>query len=88
MRFVTAWCLRFGLCVLGATTLAALPAQAQCTDADADGYYYEVGCGTTQDCNDASAMTHPGAVEVCDGYDNDCDWLCSSPKISPVFGLK
>ena len=25
------------------------------------------------DCDDSSAATHPGAAEVCDGEDNDCD---------------
>jgi hypothetical protein len=25
------------------------------------------------DCNDASATIHPGAVEVCDGHDNNCN---------------
>ncbi|WP_164002840.1 MopE-related protein [Pyxidicoccus caerfyrddinensis] len=25
------------------------------------------------DCNDTSAVFHPGAVEACDGVDNDCD---------------
>lgn len=25
------------------------------------------------DCNDANTATHPGATEVCDGLDNDCD---------------
>ncbi len=25
------------------------------------------------DCNDASAASHPGGIEVCDGFDNDCD---------------
>ncbi|HEX4824928.1 MAG TPA: MopE-related protein [Candidatus Polarisedimenticolaceae bacterium] len=25
------------------------------------------------DCNDAAASTHPGAAEVCDGVDNNCD---------------
>jgi Tol biopolymer transport system component/DNA/RNA endonuclease G (NUC1)/methionine-rich copper-binding protein CopC len=25
------------------------------------------------DCNDSSASAHPGATEVCDGIDNDCD---------------
>ncbi|MFP2906090.1 MopE-related protein [Pyxidicoccus sp. 3LFB2] len=25
------------------------------------------------DCNDTSAAVHPGAVEACDGVDNDCD---------------
>lgn len=56
-----------------ALLFAALPAVAQCTDADVDGYFHEVGCGTPVDCNDASAASYPGAVELCDGYDNDCD---------------
>ena len=25
------------------------------------------------DCNDSAAAVHPGAKELCDGYDNDCD---------------
>ncbi len=25
------------------------------------------------DCNDANAAVHPGAAEICDGVDNDCD---------------
>jgi len=36
-------------------------------DLDGDGY-----TGTT-DCNDADATVNPGATEVCDGIDNDCD---------------
>ncbi|MDP2307524.1 MAG: MopE-related protein [Pseudomonadota bacterium] len=37
-------------------------------DADADGY---TSCAT--DCDDGNAGVHPGAVEVCDGLDGDCD---------------
>jgi hypothetical protein len=45
-----------------------------CTDADADGYYTESGCGTTMDCNDNNNAIHPGITEICcDGIDNDCD---------------
>jgi hypothetical protein len=36
-------------------------------DADEDGYSAEV------DCNDHDASIHPGAEELCDGVDNDCD---------------
>jgi hypothetical protein len=36
-----------------------------------DGEYIE----DDTDCNDADAMTYPGALEVCDGGDNDCNGL-------------
>jgi cysteine-rich repeat protein len=44
-----------------------------CVDNDGDGYY--VGgdsCGTL-DCDDTDSSIYPGATEVCDGLDNDCD---------------
>ena len=44
-----------------------------CTDNDGDGYAVEGGdCGLV-DCNDSNAGVNPGAVEICDGVDNDCD---------------
>ena len=36
-------------------------------DADGDGYFDD------EDCDDADAASHPGATEVCDGLDNNCD---------------
>ncbi len=53
-------------------------------DADGDGYGNPNSTITScvpqagfiankTDCNDANAAIHPGAVEVCDGVDNDCD---------------
>ena len=36
-------------------------------DRDQDGFEIEV------DCNDKSSVTYPGAAEICDGIDNDCD---------------
>jgi hypothetical protein len=36
-------------------------------DADQDGYPTDV------DCNDNDATVYPGAAEICDGKDNDCD---------------
>ena len=37
-------------------------------DADGDGYSQALG-----DCDDADATRNPGAPELCDGIDNDCD---------------
>ena len=55
-------------------------------DSDADGYgdtdaFYSVtACSVpsgyvadSSDCNDADGAVNPGALEVCDGIDNDCD---------------
>ena len=36
-------------------------------DADGDGYFED------EDCADTEAGIHPGATEICDGLDNDCD---------------
>ena len=40
---------------------------AGATDADSDGY--EAG----EDCDDEDAQINPGAAELCDGTDNNCD---------------
>ncbi len=42
---------------------------ADLVDADGDGYTSDL------DCDDNDAAIHPGAEEVCDGADNDCDDL-------------
>lgn len=42
-----------------------------CDDADADGYP-DVACGGN-DCDDSDELVHPGASELCDGRDQDCD---------------
>lgn len=39
-----------------------------CGDCDEDGYTNSEG-----DCDDANREIHPGAAEICDGDDNDCD---------------
>ncbi|MBI3963879.1 MAG: family 43 glycosylhydrolase [Candidatus Kerfeldbacteria bacterium] len=47
-----------------------------CVDGDNDGYGSSglLSCPTTTpDCNDAQSSVHPGAIERCDAFDNNCD---------------
>jgi hypothetical protein len=66
-------------------------------DADGDGYGdpaisatpCEPGAGWVgnfQDCDDTSASNHPGADEVCDGVDNNCDDLVDDDDEGLVAG--
>ena len=57
------------VCLVSSAVLAA------CQDSDGDGYQNDTlgGCPLPLDCNDQNASIHPGAVEVCNGFDDDCD---------------
>ncbi|MBD3310246.1 hypothetical protein GF351_03430 [Candidatus Woesearchaeota archaeon] len=45
-----------------------------CTDQDLDGYFLEGDvCGTAADCDDQDPAVNPGATEVCNSKDDDCD---------------
>jgi len=50
-----------------------------CIDNDEDGY--GPGCAAGPDCDDTLASVHPGADEICNGDDDDCD---GTPDDSPV----
>lgn len=43
-----------------------------CLDNDGDGYGVGEGC-LGEDCHDGNATIYPGAPEMLDAYDNDCD---------------
>jgi len=44
-------------------------------DFDEDGYTLDPCCGLGLDCDDANPEVHPGATEVCNGIDDDCNVL-------------
>lgn len=44
-----------------------------CTDADGDSYATEGGICGLVDCDDTNAAIYPGATEVCNNVDDDCD---------------
>jgi alpha-tubulin suppressor-like RCC1 family protein len=46
-------------------------------DDDGDGFVDAAcpGGGGRRDCDDRDPATHPGALELCDGRDNDCDGM-------------
>lgn len=73
---VIAFCDRKGMASgAGSTPAVTAPARPPCTAAsddlqcrDADGD----GVVAALDCDDANAKIYPGAIEVCDGIDNNC----------------
>jgi hypothetical protein len=60
--------------------LLALLLPTVATAQDADGDLFTAAQG---DCDDGDAAAYPGATEVCDGTDQDCDGLIDEPGASP-----
>lgn len=52
------------------------PGQANADQRDDDGD----GWGRACDCDDGDKLAYPGATEVCDGRDNDCDGIVDGPN--------
>lgn len=58
---------------------------AGCTDSDGDGY--GLGCTAGNDCNDHDPAMHPGAAELCNFKDDDCNGIvddvsgCEAPAL-------
>lgn len=52
-------------------------------DADGDGYFVNPQNTQQADCNDANAAINPGAAEIVDGIDNNCNGFvdCSDPTV-------
>jgi len=59
-----------------------------CRDMDADGYGAPgsafCSAGTAADCNDGNSAIHPGATELCDNLDNDCNMLTDDGFPAPA----
>ena len=54
-------------------------------DDDGDGYA-DATCGGN-DCDDTNAAVHPGAIELCDMIDNDCDGVVDGPTSNATWYL-
>jgi hypothetical protein len=65
----------FGLLLACTTTTPSRCSQTRTCDNDGDGYFLKTtGCfAKVYDCNDANPKAYPGAEEICDGLDNNCD---------------
>jgi hypothetical protein len=79
---------RYGSDLEGALHLFLGRATA-CLDSDGDGFGHpgSASCpgGAADDCNDADAAIHPGAAEICDCVDNNCDGRIDENELCQVL---
>jgi hypothetical protein len=59
---------------ISSIAIAAILATACTPDSDADGY------DAVDDCDDLNPAVYPGAPEICDGLDNNCDGRVDEPS--------
>ncbi len=69
-------CQRDGDCPVGEVCQNGSCVPTACIDLDGDGY--GINCTKGGDCDDSDKNVHPGADELCDGKDNDCDHVSDS----------
>jgi hypothetical protein len=66
-----------------------LNAKETCSDTDQDGYGYpgHATCSyPDEDCNDGNPDINPGALEICNGVDDDCDGTTADGVDEPWLG--
>ena len=56
-------------------------------DEDDDGFEGDRGFCAAEDCDDFDPALNPGAEELCDGIDNDCDEVVDGPDSSDAVDL-
>ena len=61
--------------VVSLTSMGCMDVAVQSTDRDRDGDGFDNIADGGNDCNDSNPEVYPGAEEVCDLQDNDCDDL-------------
>jgi hypothetical protein len=73
-------------CTLPATCVEHLCTVVPCMDADGDGHGNPASGACTfpqLDCNDGDPAIHPGATELCNGIDDDCDGVTDDQCWTP-----